>query len=213
MPASEFDVLVVGAGGQLPVGDALFFVAGYRKNSWRLPAACPSVLPLVHQQGVASSPSTRLIISSLCSLAKEITTRARKVACKIPKPHLHAAFRTILKLVRILEWTTTKTNTKATTWRTFSEEPSKGCFTFLCQRPMMVKKTRSTGLCLEWLHFVRAPRFVLQISALHLRRYPTQKYLKGQYLWVVCETEFERQRGELFTCRDALWFPIFHGRA
>ena len=37
MRASEFDVFVVDAGGQLPVSHALFFVDG----DW-LPAACPS---------------------------------------------------------------------------------------------------------------------------------------------------------------------------
>ena len=40
MRASEFDVLVVDAGGKLPVSDALFFVAG----DW-LPAACRSLFP------------------------------------------------------------------------------------------------------------------------------------------------------------------------
>ena len=81
MRASEFDVFVVDAGGQLPVSDALFFVAG----DW-LPAACRSLFPLVHQEGIASSASTRpQAVSSVSSLAKEITTRVRKVAsaCKI----------------------------------------------------------------------------------------------------------------------------------
>ena len=56
MRASEFDVFVVGVdrGGQLPVSDALFFVAG----DW-LPAARRSLFPLVHQEGIASSASTR----------------------------------------------------------------------------------------------------------------------------------------------------------
>ena len=81
MRAFEFDVFVVDAGlvGQLPVSDALFFVAG----DW-LPAACRSLFPLVHQEGIASSASTRpQVVSSVSSLAKEITTRARvrKVAC------------------------------------------------------------------------------------------------------------------------------------
>ena len=77
MRASEFDVFVVDAGGQLPVSDALFFVAG----DW-LPAACRSLSPLVHQEGIASSASTRpQVVSSVSSLAKEITTRVRKVAC------------------------------------------------------------------------------------------------------------------------------------
>ena len=77
MPASEFDVLVIDAGGQLPVSDALFFVAG----DW-LPAACPSLFPLVHREGIASSASTRpQVVSPVSSLAKEITTRVRKVAC------------------------------------------------------------------------------------------------------------------------------------
>ena len=80
MRASEFDVLVVDAGGQLPVSDALFFVAG----DW-LPAACHSLFPLVHQEGIASSASTRpqvvFMVLSVSSFAKEITTRVRKVAC------------------------------------------------------------------------------------------------------------------------------------
>ena len=79
MRASEFDVLVVDAGGKLPVSDALFFVAG----DW-LPAACRSLFPLVHQEGIASSASTRRqVVSPVSSLAKEITTQAqvRKVAC------------------------------------------------------------------------------------------------------------------------------------
>ena len=79
MRASEFDVFVVNAGGQLPVSDALFFVAG----DW-LPAACRSLFPLVHhiQEGIASSASTRpQVVSSVSSLAEEITTRVRKVAC------------------------------------------------------------------------------------------------------------------------------------
>ena len=47
-----------------------------------LPAACRSLFPLVHQEGIASSASTRpQVVSSVSSLAKEITTRARKVAC------------------------------------------------------------------------------------------------------------------------------------
>ena len=80
MRASEFDVLVVDAGGQLPVCDALaLLVAGDC-----LPAACRSLFPLVHQEGIASSASTRpQVVSPVSSLAKEITTRARvrKVAC------------------------------------------------------------------------------------------------------------------------------------
>ena len=48
MRASEFDVFVIDAGGQLPVSDALFFVAG----DWP-PAACRSLFPLVHQEGIA----------------------------------------------------------------------------------------------------------------------------------------------------------------
>ena len=80
MRASEFDVLrVVEAGGQLPVIDALFFVAG----DW-LPAACRSLFPPVHQEGIASSTSTRpQVVSPVPSLAKEITTRVRKVACAL----------------------------------------------------------------------------------------------------------------------------------
>ena len=75
MRASEFDVFVVDAGGQFPVSDALSFVAG----DW-LPAACRSLFPLVHQEGIASSASTRpQVVSSISSLAKEITTRVRKV--------------------------------------------------------------------------------------------------------------------------------------
>ena len=79
MRASEFDMFVVDAGEQLPVSDALFFVAG----DW-LPAGCRSLFPLVHQEGIASSASTSpQVVSSVpvSSLAKEITTRVRKVAC------------------------------------------------------------------------------------------------------------------------------------
>ena len=77
MRASEFDVLVVDAGGQLPVSDALFFAAG----DW-LPATCRSLSPLVHQEGIASSASTRpQVVSPVSSLAKEITTWVRKVTC------------------------------------------------------------------------------------------------------------------------------------
>ena len=77
MRASEFDVFVVDAGGQFPVSDALFFAAG----DW-LPAACRSLFPLVHQEGIALPASTRpQVVSSVSSLAKEITTRVRKVAC------------------------------------------------------------------------------------------------------------------------------------
>ena len=77
MQAYEFDVFVVDAGGQFPVSDALSFVAG----DW-LSAACRSLFPLVHQEGIASSASTRpQVVSSISSLAKEITTRVRKVAC------------------------------------------------------------------------------------------------------------------------------------
>ena len=43
---SEFDVFVVDAGGQFPVSDALFFVAG----DW-LPAACRSLFPLDRASG------------------------------------------------------------------------------------------------------------------------------------------------------------------
>ena len=96
MRASEFDVLVVDAGGKLPVSDALFFVAG----DW-LPAACRSLFPLVHQEGIASSASTRRqVVSPVSSLAKEITTQAqvRKVACACMKA-VFAAFRTLLKFV------------------------------------------------------------------------------------------------------------------
>ena len=80
MRASEFDLFVtVDAGGQLPVSEALFFVAG----DWP-PAASSSrsLFPLVHQEGIASSASTRpQVVSPVSSLAKEITTRVRKVAC------------------------------------------------------------------------------------------------------------------------------------
>ena len=77
MRASELDVL--DTGGQLPVTDALFFVA----RDW-IPAACHSLFPLAHQEGIASSASTRpQVVSPVSSLAKEITTRpqVRKVAC------------------------------------------------------------------------------------------------------------------------------------
>ena len=100
MRASEFDVFVVDTGGQLPVSDVLFFVAG----DW-LPAACHSLFPLVHQEDIASSASTcprPQVFSSVSSLAKEITTRVRKVACacKIESRRaLLAAFRTLLKFV------------------------------------------------------------------------------------------------------------------
>ena len=78
MRASEFDVFVVDAGGQLPVSDAL---SGFVAGDW-LPAACRSLFPLVHQEGIASSASTRpQVVSSVPSLAKEITTRVWKVAC------------------------------------------------------------------------------------------------------------------------------------
>ena len=61
MRASDFDVFVVDAGGQFPVSDALFLVAG----DW-LPAACRSLFPLVHQEGIASSASTRpQVVSSV----------------------------------------------------------------------------------------------------------------------------------------------------
>ena len=84
MRASEFDVFVVDAGGQLPVSDALFFVAG----DW-LPAACRSLFPLVHQEDIASSASTRpQVVSSVSSFAKEITTRVRKL-------HAHAKLKTV----------------------------------------------------------------------------------------------------------------------
>ena len=94
---SEFDVFVVDAGGQLPVSDALFFVAG----DW-LPAACRSLLPLMHQEGIASSPSTRprdQVVSSLSSLAKEITTRVRKVACACKIESRICSLSTLLKFV------------------------------------------------------------------------------------------------------------------
>ena len=116
MRACEFDVFVVDAGGQFRVSDALFFVAG----EW-LPAACRSLFPLVHQEGIASSASTRpQVVSSVSSLAKEITTRVRKVACAC----------------KIESRTCTKVRTRINNddddynWKNFSEEASKGCFTF-----------------------------------------------------------------------------------
>ena len=93
-----------------------FFVAGV----W-LPAACRSLFPLVHQEGIASSASTRpQVVSSVSSLAKEITTRVRKVACAC----------------KIESRTCTKVRTRINNddddynWKNFSEEASKGCFTF-----------------------------------------------------------------------------------
>ena len=92
MRASEFDVFVVESGGQFPVSDALFFVAG----DW-LPAACRSLFPLVHQEGIASSASTRpQVVSSVSLLAKEITTRVRKVACACSRT---CSLRTLLKFL------------------------------------------------------------------------------------------------------------------
>ena len=79
MRASEFDVFVVDAGGQFPVSDALFFVAG----DW-LPAACRSLFPLVHQEGIASSASTRPeVVSLVTSLANGKEMRKIACACKI----------------------------------------------------------------------------------------------------------------------------------
>ena len=92
MRASEFDVFVVDAGGQLPVSDTLFFVAG----DW-LPAACRSLFPLVHQEGIASSAPTRpQVVSSahVSSLAK-----CGKLHAHAKLKAVIAAFRTLLKFV------------------------------------------------------------------------------------------------------------------
>ena len=80
VPASEFDVLVVDAGGQLPVSDALFFVAG----DW-LPTACPSLFPLVQLRRASlrpprPRPQHAQVVSPVSLLAKEIKTRVRKFA-------------------------------------------------------------------------------------------------------------------------------------
>ena len=93
MRASEFDVFVVDAGGQLPVSDALFFVAG----DW-LPAACRSLFPLVHHEGIASSATTRL------KLFHQYLCLPRRSRLECGKLHAHgkavlAAFRTLLKFV------------------------------------------------------------------------------------------------------------------
>ena len=124
MRASDFDVFVVDAGGQLPVSDALFFGAG----DW-LTAACRSLFPLVHQEGIASSASTRpQVVSSVSSLAEEITTRLRKVAscacaCKIESRTCSLAYATKVR---------TRINNADDDYnqKNFSEEASKGCFTF-----------------------------------------------------------------------------------
>ena len=121
MRASEFDVRVVDAGGQLPVSDALFFVAG----EW-LPAACRSLFPLVHQEGIASSASTRpQNVSPVSSLAKEITTRVRKIACacKIESRICSLSYATNVR-------TRINNNNDDYDKTNFSEEASKGCFAF-----------------------------------------------------------------------------------
>ena len=92
MRASEFDVFVVGAGGQLRVSDAFFFVAGDR-----LPVASRSLLmifPLVHQQGIASSASTRPIVSPVSS--------PRRSRLEGGKLHAYAKFKAVFAAIRTL---------------------------------------------------------------------------------------------------------------
>ena len=121
MRASEFDVFVVEAGGQLPVSDAHFFVAG----DW-LPAACRSLFPLVHQEGIASSASTRpQVVSSVSPLAKEITTRVRKVACACKTENYICSLSYAAKV-------RTRINNDDDDYNqnNFSEEASNCCFAF-----------------------------------------------------------------------------------
>ena len=125
MRASEFGVFVVDAGGQLLVSDDLFFVAG----DW-LPAACRSLFPLVHhiQEGIASSASTRpQVVSSVSSLAEEITTRVRKVACAC-KIESRRSTCSLLYATKVR----TRINNDDDDYnqKNSSEEASKGCFAF-----------------------------------------------------------------------------------
>ena len=95
MRASEFDVFVVDAGGQLPVSDTRFFVAG----DW-LPAACRSLFPLVHQEGIASSASTRLNLFHQClRLPRRSRLECGKLHADAKLKAVLAAFRTLLKFV------------------------------------------------------------------------------------------------------------------
>ena len=123
MRASEFDVLVVDAGGQLPVSDALFFVAG----DW-LPAACRSLFPLVHQEGIASSASTRpQVVSPVFSLAKlqgdHDSSAESCMRMQNWKPYLQPFYATKVR---------TRINNDDDDYnqKNFSEEASKGCFAF-----------------------------------------------------------------------------------
>ena len=126
MRAFEFDVLVVDAGRQLPVSNALFFDAGY----W-LPAACRSLFLFVHQEGIASSASIRPHVASpVSSLAKEITTRVRKIscACKFESRICSLSYATKVR---------TRINNDNDDYikKNFSEEASKGCFAFFLSIP------------------------------------------------------------------------------
>ena len=81
---------------------------------------------IVHREGIASSASTRpQVVSSVSSLAKEITTRVRKVACacKIESRTCSLSYATKVR---------TRINNDDDDYnkKNFSEEASKGCFTF-----------------------------------------------------------------------------------